>query len=203
MENVENSAGEVSSFLEVHPRFKWYCIVAQSGMEKKAIDFLQQRIIKMSLEDCFGKIIIPTKTVERLDTKGKKKLAEQKIMPGYIFIHMEMNDKTYNCVKDTPKISSFLGASNIKAPPPITEEEIDRVLNRKAHIAKALAEKPKSIFEKGEKVRVTDGPFSTFVGEVDEVKAGSNKLRVLISVFGRATPVEIEMSKVEKLKAGE
>jgi transcription termination/antitermination protein NusG len=201
--NLSNAAPAGSPELEVHPRFKWYCIVVQSGVEKKALEILEQRIKKQNLEDSFGRIVVPTQMVEKIDDKGKKKQVEKKIMPGYVLIQMELNDKTYQCVRQTPKISTFLGATNFKLPPALTEEEVDKMLNKKAHLAKAAAEKPKTQFEKGEKVKVIDGPFSSFVGEVDEVKSGNSKLRVLISVFGRATPVEIEMSKVEKLKEGE
>jgi len=119
-------------------------------------------------------------------------------MPGYIFIEMDMNDKTFICVKDTPKISNFLGATNTKQPPAVSPEEVDKVLNRALHAAKVEAAKPKVLFEKGDKVKVIDGPFTNFTGEVDEVKAEKSKLRVLISVFGRPTPVELEFSKVEK-----
>ena len=105
--------------------------------------------------------------------------------------------------EDTPKISNFIGAAHNKMPPPVSDEEVDRVVNRAAHIAKEVAARPKATFEKGEKVRVIDGPFTNVVGDVDEVKADKMKLRLLISVFGRPTPVELEFNKVEKMKEGE
>ena len=190
----------------VSPRaehFKWFAVMTQSGMEKKAKTVLEERIKKFKLLDAFGQIIIPTQTIERIDEKGKKKFVEQKMMPGYIFIQMEMTDPAYHCVRDTPKITNFVGSANNKAPPPLPPEEVDRVINRAAHIAKEVAARPKTVFEKGEKVRVIDGPFTNFVGDVDEVKADKMKLRLLISVFGRPTPVELEFNKVEKMKDGE
>lgn len=182
-----------------HDQFKWYAILAQSGMEKKVKTFLEERIKKNNLETFFGHIIIPTQVIERIDEKGKKKQVEQKMMPGYIFIQMDMTDPAYHCVKDTPKVLNFIGATPTKTPPPLSDEEVDRVLNRAVHVAKQEAAKPKVIFEKGEKVRVIDGPFTNFIGDIDEVKADKAKLRLLISVFGRQTPVEIEFNKVERV----
>lgn len=184
-------------------RFRWYAVITQSGMEKKAKSVLEERIKKFNLTELFGQIIIPSQTIERIDEKGKKKYVEQKMMPGYIFIQMEMTEPAYHCVRDTPKISSFIGAAQNKTPPPLPDEEVDRVINRAAHIAKEVAARPKTVFEKGEKVRVIDGPFTNFVGDVDEVKPDKMKLRLLISVFGRPTPVELEFNKVEKMKDGE
>jgi transcription termination/antitermination protein NusG len=184
-------------------RFKWYAVVTQSGMEKKAKFVLEERIKKFNLQHLFGRIVIPTQNVERIDEKGKKKLVEQKLMPGYVFVHMEMTEPAFHCVKDTPKVSNFIGATQHRMPPPVADEEVDRVINRAAHVAKEIAARPKLSFEKGEKVRVIDGPFTNFVGDVDEVKADKQKLKLLISVFGRATPVEIEFNKVEKITEGQ
>lgn len=200
LQTPETKEGIVSTR---HDHFKWYAVVTQSGMEKKAKTVLEERIKKFKLVEAFGQIIIPTQTIERIDEKGKKKFVEQKMMPGYIFIQMDMTDPAYHCVKDTPKITNFIGSSNNKTPPPLPDEEVDRVINRAAHIAKEVASRPKTVFEKGEKVRVIDGPFTNFVGDVDEVKADKMKLRLLISVFGRPTPVELEFNKVEKMKDGE
>jgi len=182
----------------VNPHLRWYAIVTQTSMERRAKSALEDRIKKHKLADKFGQIIIPTRQVERIDDKGKKKITEQRMMPGYIFLQMELNDKTYHLVKETPKVSNFLGASNTKEPPPLTNEEVDRVVNRSVYLAKELAARPKTVFERGERVKVIDGPFTNFFGDVDEVKADKMKLKLLITVFGRATPVEIEFSKVEK-----
>lgn len=182
-----------------NPNLQWYAVVTQSNMEKRAKSTLEERIKKKKLENFFGRIIIPTITSEVLDEKGKKKKVENKMMPGYIFIEMEMTDPAYHCVKDTPKVTGFLGATQSRTPPPLTAQEVDRVINRAAIVAKEEAAKPRAIFEKGEKVKVIDGPFTNFVGDVDEVKNEKQKLRLLISVFGRPTPVEIEFSKVERI----
>ena len=182
-----------------NPNLQWYAVVTQSNMEKRAKSTLEERIKKKKLDNFFGRIIIPTITSEVLDEKGKKKKVENKMMPGYIFIEMEMTDPAYHCVKDTPKVTGFLGATQSRTPPPLTAQEVDRVINRAAIVAKEEAAKPKAIFEKGEKVKVIDGPFTNFVGDVDEVKNEKQKLRLLISVFGRPTPVEIEFSKVERI----
>lgn len=156
------------------------------------------------MSDYFGQIVIPSQTIEKIDEKGKKKRIEQKLMPGYIFIQMDLTEKSaYHCVKDTPKVSSFIGAAPNREPPALTDEEVDRVINRTAYMAKEVAARPKMHFEKGDRVRVIDGPFTNFVGDVDDVKADKMKLRLLISVFGRPTPVEIEFNKVEKVKEGE
>jgi transcription termination/antitermination protein NusG len=194
---------ETTTAVEGQERFRWYAVITQSGMEKKATAVLQERIKKMNLQHLFGRIVIPTQQVEKIDDKGKKKLVEQKMMPGYIFIHMEMTEPAFHCVKDTPKISNFIGATQHRMPPAVGDDEVDRIINRAAHVAKEIAARPKMSFEKGEKVRVVDGPFTNFVGDVDEVKNDKQKLKLLISVFGRATPVEIEFSKVEKVVEGQ
>jgi transcriptional antiterminator NusG len=201
-QEVQNSS-EVPTTIR-NERLRWYAITTQSGMEKKAKTALEERIKKLNLSDYFGQIVIPSQTIEKIDEKGKKKRIEQKLMPGYIFIQMDLTEKSaYHCVKDTPKVSSFIGAAPNREPPALTDEEVDRVINRTAYMAKEVAARPKMHFEKGDRVRVIDGPFTNFVGDVDDVKADKMKLRLLISVFGRPTPVEIEFSKVEKVKEGE
>lgn len=200
VENTEVDNIEVEKQGAKNERHKWYAILTQSGMEKKAKTVLLQRIAKFKLDDYFSQIVIPSEVVERVDQKGKKKQVEQKLMPGYMLLQMEMTEPAYHCVKDTPKISSFIGATHNKTPPPMSDEEVDRVMNRAVYVAKEVAAKPKMSFDKGEKVRVIDGPFTNFVGDVDEVKQDKMKLRLLISVFGRQTPVELEFNKVEKIK---
>jgi len=201
-QEVQNSS-EVPTTIR-NERLRWYAITTQSGMEKKAKTALEERIKKLNLSDYFSQIVIPSQTIEKIDEKGKKKRIEQKLMPGYIFIQMDLTEKSaYHCVKDTPKVSSFIGAAPNREPPALTDEEVDRVINRTAYMAKEVAARPKMHFEKGDRVRVIDGPFTNFVGDVDDVKADKMKLRLLISVFGRPTPVEIEFSKVEKVKEGE
>lgn len=200
--NDQDSLQKSNSF--THERFKWYAVLTQSGMEKKAKATLEERIKKLKMTDYFGQILIPTMTVEKIDEGGKKKKVEQKMMPGYLFVQMDPEHKaTFGCVKDTPKISSFIGAAANQDPKPVPDEEISRIFNRAAEATKAAPAKPLTAFEKGEKVKVIEGPFTNFIGDIDEVKADKMKLRLLISVFGRATPVELEFNKVEKLKDGE
>ena len=184
-----------------HERFKWFAVLTQPGMEKRAIEGLHARIKKQNMADSFGQIIVPCQTVDKIDAQGKKKQVEQKMMPGYIFIQVDpANVAVFSFVKETPKISSFIGTSHSQVPHPIPEEELDKIFNRTKYVAEEKKQKPKTVFEKGEKVKVIDGPFTNFVGDIDEVKADKMKLRLLISVFGRATPVEIEFNKVEKYK---
>lgn len=200
--NEIDSSLKPTSF--THERFKWYAVLTQSGMEKKAKATLEERIKKLKMTDYFGQILIPTMIVEKIDEGGKKKKVEQKMMPGYLFVQMDPDHKaTFGCVKDTPKISSFIGSAANQDPKPVPDEEISRIFNRAAEATKASPAKPMTAFEKGEKVKVIDGPFTNFVGDIDEVKADKMKLRLLISVFGRATPVELEFNKVEKLRDGE
>jgi transcriptional antiterminator NusG len=182
-----------------HEKFKWFAVLTQPGMEKRAIEGLQTRIKKHNMSEYFGQIIIPSQMVEKIDAQGKKKQVEQKMMPGYIFIQLDPAQvSVFGFVKETPKISAFIGASHHQVPYPVPEEELDRIFNRSKYVTEEKKQKPKTIFEKGEKVKVIEGPFTNFVGDIDEVKPDKMKLRLLISVFGRATPVEIEFSKVEK-----
>ena len=184
-----------------HERFRWFAVLAQSGMEKKAKLTLLERIKKFNMEDHFGHILIPMMTVDKIEANGKKKKVEQRMMPGYIFVQMDPEHKaTFRCVKDTPKITKFIVAQANQDPQPVPEEEISRLFNKAAEASKSSPSRPIVAFEKGQKVKVIDGPFTNFIGDIDEVKVDKMKLRVLISVFGRATPVELEFSKVEKVK---
>ena len=132
---------------------------------------------------------------------GKRKKVEQRMIPGYLFIQLDPNNKaTFSCVKNTQKITKFVGAQPNQDPQPVPDDEIIRIFNKAAETTKAAPAKPLVLFEKGDRVKVIDGPFTSFIGDVDEVKPEKIKLRLLISVFGRQTPVEIEFSKVEKIK---
>lgn len=184
-----------------HPRFQWYAVLTQSGMEKKARASLEERIVKLKLSDYFGQVLIPTMVLEKVDASGKKKKSEQRIMPGYVFIQIDpANKNAFTCVKDTPRISKFVAAQANQDPQPVPPEEIERLFVKSKETKQKAEQKAAVAFEKGERVKVIDGPFTNFIGDVDEVKADKMKLRLLISVFGRATPVEIEFSKVEKVK---
>lgn len=184
-----------------HERFKWYAILVQSGAEKRAKTNLEDYIKRLKLEEYFGQILIPTAMVDKIDAHGKRKKIEQRIMPGYLFVQLDPTNKaTFACVKNTQKVTKFVGAQPNHDPQPVPDDEVARIFNKAAETTKAAPSKPQVLFEKGDRVKVIDGPFTSFIGDVDEVKPEKMKLRLLISVFGRQTPVEIEFNKVEKVK---
>lgn len=199
--NIEQPVEENPSTAVVDERFHWFAVFTQSGMEKKAKQALDDRIKKYNYESCFKQVVVPSREVDYVDANGKKKKREQKMMPGYLLIQMELNDKTFHFVRETPKISNFVGADPRKniLPAPMADDEVARLFVAAAHQAKPEVQRAKMTFERGERVRVIEGPFASFIGDVDEVKGDKHKLRILVSVFGRATPVEIEFSKVEKV----
>jgi transcriptional antiterminator NusG len=171
---------------------KWYVVHTYSGHENRARLSLLDRIKKASLQDEFGDILIPTESVLEV-VKGQRRTSTRKFYPGYLFVQMEMNEKTFHLVKNTPKITEFLGGTS---PTPVKESEIAQI--NTAMTEGQIKPKPKIHFEEGDSVRVVDGPFSNFSGTVEEVKAEKQKVRVLVSIFGRATPVELDFGQVEK-----
>lgn len=174
---------------------KWYTVHTYSGHENKARLALKDKIRNANLEHLFGEILIPTESVVEL-VKGQKRTTTRKFYPGYMFVQMDLNDETYHLVKNTPKITGFLGGDKGNKPTPVPENEIAAINTQMTE--GAIKPKPKVQFEEGENVRVTDGPFSNFAGTVDEVKAEKQKVRVLVSIFGRSTPVELDFAQVEK-----
>ncbi|MFQ5585749.1 MAG: transcription termination/antitermination protein NusG [Thermodesulfobacteriota bacterium] len=172
---------------------QWYVIHTYSGFEQKVKTTLEERISSAGKEELFGDILVPSeKVVEML--KGEKKTTSRKYFPGYILVNMELSEETWHLVKDTPKVTGFVGG--ILHPPSISDEEVMKI---KRQVEEgAVKPKPKVLFDKGENIRVVDGPFTNFVGIVDEVKPDKGKLRVLVSIFGRATPVELDFVQVEK-----
>jgi transcription termination/antitermination protein NusG len=174
---------------------KWYTVHTYSGHENKARLALQDRVRNAGLEEQFGEILIPTESVIEM-VKGQKRTTTRKFYPGYMFVQMEMNDETYHLVKNTPKITGFLGAEKGNKPIAVPEEEIKTINNQMTE--GRVKPKPKVLFEEGENIRVVDGPFSNFSGIVEEVKPEKQKVRVLVSIFGRATPVELDFAQVEK-----
>jgi transcriptional antiterminator NusG len=172
---------------------QWYVIHTYSGFEKRAKQNLEERIKNLSKVDLFSDILVPTETVVEL-VKGKRKTSQRKIFPGYILVKMELNEETWHIVKDTPKITGFAGDGT--KPIPMSEKEIEEILSQmKEGVSKA---KPKVSFNVGDSVRVIDGPFVNFVGTIEEVKPDKRKLKALVSIFGRATPVELDFIQVEK-----
>lgn len=184
---MENSA-------EVNNQKQWFVIHAYSGFELKAKQNLLERVRNAKMEDLFGEVLVPQETVVEL-VKGQKKTANRKFFPGYILVQMVLNRDTWHLVKETPKITGFVGDAS--EPQPITEEEVSRIY-RQVEEGATGSPKSKANFEPGENVKVVDGPFAEFNGTIDEVKADKGKLRVLISIFGRATPVELDFVQVEK-----
>ena len=171
---------------------KWYGVHTYSGFENKVRLSLIERIKNMQLEDSFGDVLIPSETVVELK-KGENRTSSRKFFPGYILVNMVLNDETWHVVKETSKVTGFVGGNN---PVAIPEEEILKITRRIEEGAEKP--RPKVLFEVGETVRVTDGPFLNFSGVVEDVKPDKGKLRVMVSIFGRATPVELEFMQVEK-----
>jgi transcriptional antiterminator NusG len=171
---------------------RWYVVHTYSGHESRAEASLMERVRAEGLEDHFEEILIPTESVIEM-RKGQRRTTTRKFFPGYMFVRMKMTRQTWHLVKGTPKITGFLGGNN---PSPVPEREIKSV--KQAETDGAAKPKPKVLFEEGETVRVTDGPFSNFSGIVEEVKPEKQKIRVLVSIFGRATPVELDFTQVEK-----
>jgi len=172
---------------------KWYIVHTYSGQEAKAKQALLERAATLGCEDKFDEILIPEESVVEM-VGGSKRTSKRKFFPGYILVHMDLDDETWHVVKGTPKITGFVG--NATDPPPISEDEVQRMTQR----MKEGEEKPKPLihFDEGEAVRVTTGPFANFSGYVDEVMEDKEKLRVMVQVFGRATPVVLDYSSVEK-----
>ena len=173
---------------------KWYILHTLSGAEEKAKANLEARIEAFNMQDSIDKIVIPKEQVTEVRL-GKKRILERKFFPGYILVHMDLNDATWLFVKKTPGIATFIGTK--RSPTPIPESDVKKILER----SKETAEKPspKVTFELGENVRVIEGPFVNFNGVVDEVNMEKGKLRVSVSIFGRSTPVELEFWQVEKV----
>jgi transcription termination/antitermination protein NusG len=171
---------------------KWYVVHTYSGHENRARLSLLERIRSHGMTEEFGEILIPTENVLEV-VKGQRRTSTRKFYPGYLFVQMDLNEKTFHLVKNTPKITGFLGGTN---PTPVKESEIAQI--NSAMTEGQIKPKPKIQFEEGDSVRVTDGPFSNFAGTVEEVKPEKQKVRVLVSIFGRATPVELDFGQVEK-----
>ncbi len=177
-----------------NPRHKWYIVHAYSNFEKKVAESIREQAKQRNLEDHFEQVMVPTETVTEV-RRGRKVNSERKFFPGYVLVKMSLTDEVYHLIKNTPKVTGFLGSDN--KPMPITEAEANRIL----HQVQEGIERPKPSvsFEVGEQVRVSDGPFASFNGTVEEVDEARSRVKVAVSIFGRATPVELEFGQVEKL----
>jgi transcriptional antiterminator NusG len=173
---------------------RWFVVHAYSGFEKSVQRALDERIKRAGMEDKFGRIMVPVEEVVELKG-GQKSISERKFFPGYLLVEMEMNDETWHLVKNTNKVTGFVGGSGNR-PTPISQKEVDKIMAQMAEGAEKP--RPKVLFEVGEMVRVKDGPFTDFNGNVEEVNYEKNKLKVTVTIFGRATPVELDFAQVEK-----
>jgi transcriptional antiterminator NusG len=180
---------------ERNPLFKWYILHAYSGFERKVRESIQSRVEAFGLQDKVGRVMIPTEPVTEI-VNGKKRTVERVFLPGYVLVEMELNDNMWHVLKDTPKVTGFLGTGD--TPVALSEEEVGTLLYR----SESSKDKPrlKIKFEKNEQVRITDGPFANFNGVVDEINEDRETLKVMVTIFGRSTPVELEFGKVEKIE---
>ncbi len=173
---------------------KWFVVHAYSGFEKSIQRALEERIKRAEMQDKFGQILVPVEEVVEMKG-GQKSLSERKFFPGYVLIEMEMTDETWHLVKNTAKVTGFVGGSAMK-PTPISAKEVQNILRQ---IQEGVEKpRPKILFETGEAVRVKEGPFTDFHGNVEDVNYDKSKIRVSVSIFGRPTPVELDFSQVEK-----
>ena len=173
---------------------EWFVVQAYSGYEQKVKSAMEERINLANLANSFGEILVPTEQVVELKS-GEQKKTERKFFPGYILVQMDLNDDTWQLVKQTPRVSGFVGGTRAK-PKPISDEEVNSIINR-IEIGEE-APRPKTIFEPGEMVRVCDGPFNDFNGVVEEVDYERNSVRVSVQILGRSTSVELNFVQIEK-----
>ncbi len=178
----------------VHPDMRWYIVHAYSGMEKAVERNITERVGRAGMENKFGRILVPTEEVVEMKN-GKRKTTERRLFPGYVFVEMIMNDDTWHLVKQTSKVTGFIGGARNR-PVPISEAEVQKIVEQ----MQEGADKPrhKVEFMVGELVRVKEGPFADFNGSVEEVNYEKSRLRVSVTIFGRSTPVELEFAQVEK-----
>ncbi len=176
-----------------NPHHKWYIVHAYSNFEKKVAESIREQAHQHNLDDSFSEILVPTEDVIEV-RRGRKINAERKFFPGYVLVKMDLSDEAYHLVKNTPKVTGFLGSGS--KPMPVSEKEVARIIGA----IEEGVERPKTTirFDIGETVRVTDGPFASFSGSVERVDEERERLSVTVSIFGRATPVELEYSQVEK-----
>ena len=173
---------------------RWYIVHAYSNFEKKVAETIREQAATQGLEDLFDEILVPTEEVVEM-RRGRKVTSERKFFPGYVLVKMDMTDQAYHLIKNTPKVTGFLGTES--KPIPISDKEAEHILQQ---VQEGIERpKPSITFEVGEQVRVADGPFASFNGLVEEVDEERSRLKVAVSIFGRATPVELEYGQVEKL----
>jgi transcription termination/antitermination protein NusG len=177
---------------------QWYIVHTYSGFEDRVKETLVQRIDALGMREKFGEVRIPTETLIEMKG-GKKKEVQRKFFPGYILVEMEMVDDAWHLVKNTPKVTGFVGTG--KKPTPLTQEEVDSILNQV--VTTKEKPKPKHVYEHGEHVRIIDGPFTNFTGVVEEVNVDRSTLKVMVTIFGRSTPVELDFLQVARFDPSE
>ena len=192
---VEQAESQAPPLPVRNERFRWYILHAYSGFERKVRESIQSRVQAFGLQDKVGRVMIPTEPVTEI-VNGKKRTIERVFLPGYVLVEMELDNHMWHVLKDTPKVTGFLGTGD--KPVALTEEEVGTLLYR----SDTSKDKPrmKIKFEKNESVRITDGPFANFNGIVDEINEDRETLKVMVTIFGRSTPVELEFGKVEKIE---
>jgi transcription termination/antitermination protein NusG len=173
---------------------QWYVVHVYSGMEKSVLKAMLERIERAALQTFFGKILVPSEEVVEIKG-GQKSITERRIFPGYVLVEMELTDETWHLVKSTPRVTGFLGGKGNR-PAPISEKEVEKILSQMEEGVEKP--RPKVLFEVGEMVRVKDGPFADFNGNVEDVNYEKSKVRVSVAIFGRSTPVELDFGQVEK-----
>ena len=173
---------------------KWYIVHTYSGFEERVRESLRQRADALGMGPAFGEIRIPMETVIELKG-GKKRETQRKFFPGYILVEMEMSDAAWHVVKNTPKVTGFVGTG--RKPTPLSEEEVNQILEQV--VSAKEKPKPRYVFERGEQVKIIDGPFNNFTGTVEDINLDRNTLKVMVTIFGRHTPVELEFLQVQKL----
>jgi len=173
---------------------RWYIVHTYSGFEERVRETLLQRAEALGMAPAFGEIRIPMETVIELKG-GKKRETQRKFFPGYILVEMEMSDPAWHVVKNTPKVTGFVGTG--RKPTPLSQDEVDQILNQV--VLAREKPKPKYVFEKGEQVKIIDGPFNNFTGVVEDINLDRNTLKVMVTIFGRHTPVELDFLQVQKL----
>jgi len=185
-----SEVGEV----EVQHERRWFIVHTYSGFEERVRETLRQRAEALGMGEAFGDIRIPTETVVEYKN-GKKREVQRKFFPGYILVEMEMSDSAWHVVRNTPKVTGFVGTG--KKPTPLSQEEVDQILEQVTEAKEKP--KPKYVFDRGEPVKIIDGPFNNFTGVVEDLNLDRNTLKVMVTIFGRQTPVELDFSQVQKL----
>lgn len=194
-ENTQDGTQESAAVAPPASRKRWYVVHAYSGMEKSVQRALTERIERAGMQEQFGRILVPTEEVIEVKN-GQKSVTERRFFPGYVLVEMEMTDETWHLVKNTNKVTGFIGGKSNK-PTPVPAREIDKIMQQMQDGVEKP--RPKVLYEVGELVRIKDGPFTDFNGNVEEVFYEKSRVRVTVTIFGRATPVELEFAQVEKV----